>query len=522
MNLYNISRKQHNLLKQCLAIIFILLTFSPTSQATKITGFSPEGGPAGTLVTIEGNDFSNAHTVLFKSGFGIMLFPDFSIVSDTVIHAVAPINPWGHVFPLTNFLVASPQEAFATVLQSQIISVESELPFGAGGRILFIEDGGFLNGMGGANLVYIKTGGEATNYGSGVNYYFVEPGGTANILGGGGNVVFHEPGAILNISDNVNVAVHEVDQVTIDIVDDLFDYSVAPPNNPPVADAGVDQNVVELGTLITLDGIGSYDSDGTVVNYHWEFVSKPATSTAALDNSSIATPSFVADVQGDYVISLVVTDDKGALSASVTVLVSFSNLAPVADAGDNQAGVVGNVIYLDGSGSTDANLDPLTYTWSIIIKPDESLTGLTSFNTVATDFVADIPGVYIVSLVVNDGQLDSSPSHVTITVISQLDALTQEIMRSIEILNSFDADVFKNKNLHRILAIKLSVVLKQVDEEDYQGALVKLQNDIIPMVDGCSVAGAPDKNDWVIDCVAQDQLFTIFKNLENLLSNYSA
>ena len=41
-------------------------------------------------------------------------------------------------------------------------------------------------------------------------------------------------------------------------------------NKPPVADAGTDQSV-SSGHLVRLDGSDSYDSDGTIVSYQWDF-----------------------------------------------------------------------------------------------------------------------------------------------------------------------------------------------------------------------------------------------------------
>ena len=80
-----------------------------------------------------------------------------------------------------------------------------------------------------------------------------------------------------------------------------------PINNIPVADAGADQNV-DTGSSILLDGSGSSDPDGDEIAYSWFFVSVPAGSSAILANFTTVTPSFTADVDGVYEISLVVND----------------------------------------------------------------------------------------------------------------------------------------------------------------------------------------------------------------------
>ena len=137
-------------------------------------------------------------------------------------------------------------------------------------------------------------------------------------------------------------------------------------NTAPVADAGDDQSISLIGTVVQLDGSQSYDDDGDEITYAWT-LSRPAGSNAELDDPTSATPSFTADVNGDYTATLVVSD--GDLDAEDTVFVTFDNVAPVADAGNNQTVGVGDTVALDGTGSSDANGDPLTYLWSLVSAP---------------------------------------------------------------------------------------------------------------------------------------------------------
>jgi hypothetical protein len=91
-------------------------------------------------------------------------------------------------------------------------------------------------------------------------------------------------------------------------------------NNPPVANAGSDQ-LVSPGALVALDGSSSYDPDGElIVSYSWTFISRPAGSTATLSGANTITPSFTADLLGDYVVQLVVNDGKeNSAPATVTI-----------------------------------------------------------------------------------------------------------------------------------------------------------------------------------------------------------
>lgn len=113
----------------------------------------------------------------------------------------------------------------------------------------------------------------------------------------------------------------------------------APPNQPPIANAGPDQTVT-VGTLVTLDGRRSSDPDGDTITFQWRFVSRPDGSTAELTDANTAQAKFTPDVVGDYVIELVVTDPDGATGAD-QVKVTAQPPAPARRKGDvNNDGVI--------------------------------------------------------------------------------------------------------------------------------------------------------------------------------------
>lgn len=191
--------------------------------------------------------------------------------------------------------------------------------------------------------------------------------------------------------------------------------SVASTNVTPLADAGPIQNVL-VSTAVTLDGSASLDGNGDMLTYRWTLVSRPSGSSAALSSETSPRPSFTADVAGTYLATLVVNDGRvDSAAASVTVTATRLNAAPVASAGAAQSVSVANLVTLDGSASSDANGDALTYLWTLTARPSGSAATLSSTTSPRPTFTADAAGTYVASLVVSDGQATSVQANVSIT-----------------------------------------------------------------------------------------------------------
>ncbi len=312
------------------------------------------------------------------------------------------------------------------------------------------------------------------------------------------------------------------------IVTDALGLSSAPDtvivstnNTAPVADAGPDQSLIIVGSTVYLDGTKSYDDDGDPFTYSWAISQKPAGSNANLSDATSPTPTFVADVQGDYIVFLAVTDTFGT-SNTDWATISFTNVKPVADAGGNQSVKVESTVTLDGSGSSDANSDPLTYQWSIITKPAGS-TAIFDIPTpddptpAQTSFTADKAGDYIISLVVNDGFVNSDPNNVTVTATSSSNQVNDILKQTITTINGLSPEVLKNPNMRNALTNKINAVLKLIDQGLYMDAIDKLGNDILQKTGGCANTGAPDKNDWIKDCATQGQVYPLIMEAIRLL-----
>jgi len=116
------------------------------------------------------------------------------------------------------------------------------------------------------------------------------------------------------------------------------------------------------------------------------------------------------------VVQLIVNDGELDSEPDTVTINAEGNTAPVAEAGTDQTVAVGENVFLDGSGSFDSDDDPISFTWSIISKPEESLAELDDTALVNPCFTPDKVGDYVVQLIVNDGELDSEPDTVVITV----------------------------------------------------------------------------------------------------------
>ncbi|MBN1983546.1 MAG: right-handed parallel beta-helix repeat-containing protein, partial [Chitinivibrionales bacterium] len=294
--------------------------------------------------------------------------------------------------------------------------------------------------------------------------------------------------------------------------------TISTQNTAPVADAGADISVTQIGQIIHLDGTQSWDVEGDETAYQWSIVRKPDNSTVSLDNPTAATPSFVPDVYGSYTFSLVVSD-PWMIGQPDEVVVSFENLLPQANAGSSATVVVGGSITLDGSASTDPNGDNLTYHWSITAAPAGSTVLLSDYTAAAPQFTTNMAGEYILCLVVSDGLISSAPDQVTIVAVTINSQVIEALKAAITASDALGPLQWKNKNMAATFTNKITVVIKNIDEGDYQEAYIKLLDDVIEKTNGCTFHGEPDKNDWIIQCSGQSSVYPYLQQALSLLGS---
>jgi subtilisin family serine protease/PKD repeat protein len=187
------------------------------------------------------------------------------------------------------------------------------------------------------------------------------------------------------------------------VVDDVVLTGVTGlPNQPPTANAGGPYSGFR-NQPVAFNGAASSDPDGNPLTYAWNF-GDGATGVGAR-------PTHVYAASGVYTVTLVVSDGL-ASSAPATTTVTVTNRAPVANPGGPYPIRFKNEpLTFDGTRSFDPDGSPLLYKWNFA-------DGSTGSGPTPTHAYTS-PGNFNVTLVVNDGETDSTPATVTVTVVNQ-------------------------------------------------------------------------------------------------------
>ncbi|MFU2511588.1 PKD domain-containing protein [Pseudoalteromonas sp. ASV78] len=104
-------------------------------------------------------------------------------------------------------------------------------------------------------------------------------------------------------------------------------------------------------------------------------------------------------------------------------------------------------VTLNANASTSAEGTDLIYQWQLIERPATSTANITSTNTITTDFTADLPGNYVVSLIVNDGSNNSEAARITLSATSPYPVAITESVHSVNLgTNSVGLDGSQSVN----------------------------------------------------------------------------
>lgn len=183
----------------------------------------------------------------------------------------------------------------------------------------------------------------------------------------------------------------------------FFTTMVTPPNNnPPVADAGGPYNAAP-DEPVTFDGSNSYDPDGEIKFYRWNF--GDGTSEILAEK-----PVHIYRNPGEYTVTLTVIDSLGTTDTSITTanISGIPNQKPIAIIQIPESGETGKDIVFNGINSSDPDGSIVNYTWNFG-------DGETGYGVLTTHKYTE-SGTYLVTLTVtdDDGKKDVTQSSITI------------------------------------------------------------------------------------------------------------
>jgi PKD repeat protein len=184
---------------------------------------------------------------------------------------------------------------------------------------------------------------------------------------------------------------------------------VGPSNQSPVAGFTFSPTIPAVNAWVQFNGSASFDPDGSIANYAWDF------GDGTSDIGGAVWHRFSA--AGIYVVTLTVTDNNGATDTNTqTIQVGGSvNTAPTASFSILPAApTIGEWVRFDGTGSTDSDGSIASYHWSF-----GDGTSPVSGPIVYHQFAS--AGTYLVTLTVtdDDGATDNFAQSIGMGAVQQ-------------------------------------------------------------------------------------------------------
>lgn len=177
-----------------------------------------------------------------------------------------------------------------------------------------------------------------------------------------------------------------------------------PQDVPPVASFTVTV-INQYNRTVYVDGSASYDPDGTIVSYSWNF----GDGTGWIDAGPLTSHAYAAD--GTYGITLIVTDNAGLTgNTSQLVVIQKPDLFPVASFTVSQAGLF---VVTNASASYDPDGTIIRYQW----QWGDGSANETSTSPLAAHLYAE-PGVYTIFLEVMDNAYLTDVTFQSVSLVS--------------------------------------------------------------------------------------------------------
>jgi PKD repeat protein len=174
-------------------------------------------------------------------------------------------------------------------------------------------------------------------------------------------------------------------------------------NRPPLAFIRGHVVACDKEEIVSFDGSLSYDPDGTIVNYFWDF-GDGTTATGAKVSTSYTE-------KGLYTVTLTVTDDDGATGTTATSK-TVMNKSPIAIFTESAENVdVDEAISFDAAESYDPDGTIVDYSWDF----GDGTTG----NGITVSHAYSDDGLYLVTLTVTDNDGAAASAQATKTVLNR-------------------------------------------------------------------------------------------------------
>jgi hypothetical protein len=184
-------------------------------------------------------------------------------------------------------------------------------------------------------------------------------------------------------------------------------------NEPPLAEAGLDQTVAQ-GDTVLLDGGGSRDPDGDVTAYEWT-ITTPNGSTIVPACPACAQTSFVPTRPGVYEVTLTVTDDDGATSTdTMYVTVEATSGPTVSLSGPSQATSGDQVQFRAPADAGSAKLDRVVWQVDGAVVERADLSGRHGQPKLRRSFGTTGDRTVTVTVVDEDGRRASANASVSV------------------------------------------------------------------------------------------------------------
>jgi len=191
------------------------------------------------------------------------------------------------------------------------------------------------------------------------------------------------------------------------------------PNQSPVASFIKSGETVSTSESIHFDGSTSFDPDGTIINYLWNFGDGNTATGVVADHTY--------DDNSVYTVTLTVTDDDGATD-SATATINVLNISPVASFTENATKVMQNeTIHFDASASYDPDGTIVNYLWNF--GDGNTVTGVT------TDHAYSETGNYTVTVTLTVTDDDGASSSVVAELVIENIVVETETTVSLAVLS---------------------------------------------------------------------------------------